>query len=119
MAQKIIHEVPAKHVLAAVLQSDAVLGQVHREIYRLLPGVSIKQLRQMLRDELLRPEVVDGSAAAEAQLLLERVRQLQAQGLTMTQTLKAVTSPTKTSEDEDEDTYQILMEDKRSAGSGG
>ena len=116
MAQKIIHEVPAKHVLAAVLQSDTVLGQVHRELYRLLPGVNIKQLRQMLRDELLRPEVVEGSAAEEAHLLLERMRQLQARGLTMTQTLKTVSTA---NEDEDEDAFQILMEDKRTAGGGG
>lgn len=119
MTQKIIHEVPAKHVLAAVLQNDSILGQVQREIYRLLPGVSIEQLRKMLRDELLRPEVIEGSQAEEAQLLLERMRQLRAQGLTMTQTLKAVTSPTKTSDDEDDDAYHIMTDDKRSAGGGG
>src|SRR5450432_1216763 len=119
MAEKIIHEVPANHLLAAVLQSDSILGQLQREIYRLLPGISIEQLRKMLHDEILRSELVDGPQAQEAHLLLERMEQLRSRGLSMTQTFKRVTSPTKDSDEDDDDAYHIMMNDKRSSGGGG
>ena len=119
MTEKVIHEVPVNHLLAAVLQSDGILGQVQREVYRLLPGVSVEQLRQMLRDEILRPEVVEGPRAEEAQLLLDRMAKLRSSGLTMTQTLQRVTSPTKSGDDEDDDAFHIMRNDKRSSGGGG
>jgi hypothetical protein len=119
MSQNPIHEVPANHVLAAVLQSDAVLGQVQREIYRLLPGISIEQLRSMLRSDLLQRGLVEGEDAQEAEALLKRMSALRARGLTETQTLKAVTGREKVAEDDEDDVYHILMQDKRSAGGGG
>ena len=119
MAEKIIHEVPANHLLAAVLQSDSILGQVQREVVRLLPGISIEQLRQILRDELLSSEFVSGPKADEAQLLLDRMKELQSRGLSMTQTLKRVTSPTKTDPEDEDDAFNIMRHDKRSSGGGG
>src|SRR5260221_838659 len=119
MSEKVIHEVPVNHLLAAVLQSDSILGQVQREVYRLLPGVSVEQLRQMLRDEILRTEVVEGPRAEEAQLLLDRMAQLRARGLTMTQTLQRVTSPTKTGDEDDDDAFHVMQNGKRSSVGGG
>src|SRR5258706_15959842 len=107
MTNKIIHEVPVNHLLAAVLQSDSILGQVQSEIYRLLPGISIDQLRQLLREEILRADMVEGPQAQEAQLLLNRMAELRSRGLTMTQTLNRVTSPTKASEDDEDDAFNI------------
>src|ERR1700674_1425404 len=106
MPQKIIHEVPAQHLLAAVLQSDNILGQVQRELYRLLPGISTAQLRQMLRDDILRHEVVEGTQAQEAEALLARIVQLRERGLTTTQTLKAVTGEAPS--DNEEDAFLIM-----------
>ena len=119
MSEKTIHEVPAIYLVAAVLQNDTVLAQVQRDIFRFLPGISIDQLRQILRDEVLRPDVVDGPEAKQAQLMLDRVKQLQSKGLSMTGALKVVTSPTKTSEDDEDDAFIILTDDKRNATSGG
>ena len=119
MTNKVVHEVPAKHLIAAVLQSDGVLGHIQREIIRLLPGISIDALRQMLREELLRPETIEGPQAQEAQLMLDRMAQLRSRGLTMTQTLNRVTSPTKTDSEDDDDAFHIMMNDKRSSGGGG
>lgn len=117
MPQKIVHEVPAQHLLAAVLQSDSILGQVQRELIRLLPGISIAQLRQMLRDEILRRDVIEGSQAQEAEALLARMVQLRERGLTTTQTLKAVTGEVPA--DNEEDAFHIMREDKRASGGGG
>ena len=117
MPQKVVHEVPSQHLLAAVLQSDNILGQVQRELYRLLPGISIAQLRQMLRVEILRSEVIEGPQAQEAEALLARIVQLRERGLSTTQTLKAVTGEAPA--DNEEDAFHIMREDKRAAGGGG
>ena len=117
MPQKIVHEVPAQHLLAAVLQSDNILGQVQRELYRLLPGISIAQLRQMLRDEILRRDLIEGPQAQEAEALLARIVQLRERGLSTTQTLKAVTGEAPS--DNEEDAFHIMREDKRASGGGG
>jgi hypothetical protein len=114
---KVIHEVPAAHLVAAVLQSDVILGQLQRELYRALPGISFEELRGLFRDEVLRKEVTTGDEAEAAQALLDRMNQLRRQGLTQTQALRAVTDPTK-AEDED-DVFRILSDDKWSGGSGG
>src|SRR5258706_1399652 len=119
MTNNVVHEVPAKHLIAAVLQSDSVLGHVQREILRLLPGISIDALRQMLREELLRPEAIEGPQAQEAQLMLDRMAQLRSRGLTMTQTLNRVPSPTKTDSEDDDDAFHIMINDKRSSGGAG
>ncbi len=119
MSARVMHEVPAPQLIAAVLQSDNVLAQVQREVVRLLPGISIDQLREILRAELLRPEALNGEQAEQAHKLLDRMAQLRSRGLSMTQTLKAVTSPTGTGEDEEEDAYNVMIEDKwKSTGSG-
>jgi len=117
MAQKIVHEVPAQHLLAAVLQSDSILGQVQRELYRLLPGVNNAQLRQMLRDEILQRDLIEGPQAQEAEALLGRMAQLRQRGLTTTQTMQAVTG--ELPGDNEEDAFHIMREDKRASGGGG
>jgi hypothetical protein len=119
MTDKVVHEVPDRHLIAAVLQSDAVLIQVQREIYRLLPGISVEELREILREGILRSDVTEGEQAEAAHELLDRMAKLRSRGLTMTQTLKRVTSPTKTDDEDDDDAFRIMKDDKRSSGSGG
>jgi hypothetical protein len=119
MTQKTVHEVPASHLLAAVLQRDSILSHIQLETFRLLPGISIEELRQMLRDELLRPEMISGEDAQEAQMMLDRINDLRKRGLTMTQTLNAVTSPIKTTDEDEDDAFQIITNDKRGSSGGG
>ncbi|HVO43361.1 MAG TPA: hypothetical protein VMT34_12090 [Aggregatilineales bacterium] len=115
---KTIHTVPATYLVAAVLQSDTILGHLQRELYRALPGITVEQLREMLQTEILRSDVVTGDIAQEAQSLQRRMEELRRKGLTMTQTLEVVTGQRSAAIDED-DVYHILREDKRYAGDGG
>jgi hypothetical protein len=119
MAQKIPHEIPAAHLIAAVLQSDAILGQLQRELYRALPGISLERLRQVLREEILRHETILGPKAEEADALLKRMEQLRAKGLSTTQALKVVTGQAPSEGDPNADVYQILLDDMRHGGEGG
>ena len=75
-SHQFLHEVPVSHLIAAVLQSDSLLGQLQREIYRAVPGVSVDQLRQILRDQILRADMINGPKANEAEALLQRAQQL-------------------------------------------
>jgi hypothetical protein len=118
MSHQSLHEVPVSHLIAAVLQSDSLLSQLQREIYRAVPGVSIEQLRQLLRDQILRADMINGPKANEAESLLQRITQLRAKGLSMTQTLKVVTGQEKAARD-DEDVYRVLIDDMRNGGEGG
>ena len=119
MSHNLPHEVPAPYLIAAVLQSDTLLGQVQRELYRALPGITIDHLRQFLREDILREEVTVGIKAEEAEALLNRVQQLRAKGLSMTQTLKVVTGQVPSDDDSSESVYQILLDDKRLGVEGG
>ncbi|MCC7449187.1 MAG: hypothetical protein IT324_17340 [Anaerolineae bacterium] len=119
MSQQIFHEVPAAHLVSAVLQSDTLLNQLQRELYRALPGITVERLRQLLRDEILQREMIEGHAASEAQALLKRMEQLKARGLSPTQTLRAVTGQASTDADNESDAFHILFDDKRYAGEGG
>ena len=119
MSQQIFHEVPAAHLVSAVLQSDTLLNQLQRELYRALPGITVERLRQLLRDEILQREMIEGHHASEAQALLKRMDQLKARGLSPTQTLNAVTGRTPVEADGESETFHILFDDKRYAGEGG
>ncbi len=119
MSQQILHEVPAAHLVSAVLQSDTLLNQLQRELYRALPGITVERLRQLLRDEILQRDMVEGHHASEAQALLKRMEQLKAKGLSATQTLRAVTGEAAVDADSDAEAYHILFDDKRYAGEGG
>lgn len=114
--QRIVHEVPAHHLIAAVLQSDWIVEQLRRELRRVLPDLTSEQLRGILRERVLQHEVIEGTGAQEAETLIKRVEQLRAAGLTMTQTVQALTDESSTDEEE---AYRILLEDKHSAGGGG
>jgi hypothetical protein len=114
-----VHEVPVAHLIAAVLQTDSILNQLQRELVRTVPGITCDQLRQILRDDLLRQDVVEGAKAQEAEAMIGRINKLRARGLSMTQTLKMVTGEAETTEAEDSEVYRILLEDMRDAGHGG
>ncbi len=109
--ERVVHEVPAPQLIAAVLQSDWILDQLKRELRRVLPDLTTEQLRQILRERVLQQDMTNGKDAQEAATLIKRVEQLRASGLTMTQTVKALT--------EEEEAYRIMLDDKRSAGGGG
>jgi len=115
--QHIVHDVPAQFLLAAVLQSDWIVEQVQRQLRRALPELTNEQIRELLRDKVLRPEMLHGKDAEDALSLIHRAEQLHASGLTMTQTIKALTDPTE--ESEEEDVYHILMDDMHQSSFGG
>lgn len=119
MSQQVLHEVPAAHLVSAVLQSDKFLNQLQRELYRALPGITVERLRQLLRDEILQREMIEGHYAHEAEALLNRMEQLKAKGLSATQTLRAVTGQMPVEADSESESFHILFDDKRYAGEGG
>jgi hypothetical protein len=119
MIRKNIHEVPAAHLIAAVLQSDALLEKMQHELIRVLPGITINELKTLLREEILRTEVIEGEDATEADAMLTRIAQLRAKGLTMTQTIKVLTGQQHSKDADEEDEYHVLMHDMRHSGEGG
>jgi hypothetical protein len=116
-APHIVHDVPAQFLLAAVLQSDWIIEQIQRQLRRALPELTAEQIRELLRDKVLRPEILRGKDAEDAQSLIHRAEQLHASGLTMTQTIKALTDDSVASEEED--VYRILMDDMHQSTFGG
>ena len=115
--QRIVHDVPAQYLLAAVLQSDTIVEQVRRQLRRALPDLSASQIRELLHEQVLRSDVQHGTEATEALTLLRRAEQLHATGLTTTQTFKVLTDPED--ESDEEDVYRILLDDMHQSGYGG
>jgi hypothetical protein len=115
--QHIVHEVPAQYLLAAVMQSDWIVEQVKHQLRRALPELTTDQIRELLREKVLRPEILHGKDAEDALALTRRAEQLRASGLTMTQTIKVLTDPSDDSEEED--VYRILMDDMHQSTFGG
>lgn len=64
----------SRFMIAAVLQSDAVLDIVRREVRRISNGVRIdaSELREMLRADLLKRDVVEGEQATTALARVKR-----------------------------------------------
>lgn len=64
----------SRFCLAAILLSDAQLKVVRRELKRLSPDIKIEieQIRQVLEQEVLKREVLEGEKAAEARKRLAR-----------------------------------------------
>jgi hypothetical protein len=116
-AHRVVHAVPAQFLLAAVLQSDWIVDQVQHELRRALPDLTTEQIRELLREKVLRPEILQGTEAEEALTLTRRAEQLRASGLTTTQTFKVLTDPSDPSEEED--VYRILLDDMHQSGFGG
>ena len=64
----------SRFTVAAVLQSEAVISVVRRELRRLSPDVRIEQseIQDVLLNEVLKREVVEGDVASEARKRLAR-----------------------------------------------
>lgn len=58
-----------KYILAAIALSDPILDVMRRELRRLTPGVKVEpeEIRQVLREEVFKREVVEGDKAEAAQ----------------------------------------------------
>jgi hypothetical protein len=69
-------QVMNKFTVAAVLQTDFILEVLRREIRRMSSGVKVEvdYLRTLLRDEVLKRDLVDGDAAKAAG---QNIRRLQ------------------------------------------
>lgn len=77
MAELLLHkQVTSKFTVAAVLQTDFVLEVLRREIRRMSSGVKVEvdYLRSLLRDEVLKRDLVDSD---EAQAATQNIKRLQ------------------------------------------
>src|SRR3954447_5264378 len=77
MAEFLLHkQVTNKFTVAAVLQTDFILEVLRREIRRMSSGVKVEveYLRSLLREEILKRDLVDGE---EAKAALQIIRRLQ------------------------------------------
>lgn len=77
MAELLLHkQVTNKFTVAAVLQTDFILEVLRREIRRMSSGVKVEvdYLRSLLRDEVLKRDLVEGD---EAKAASQNIRRLQ------------------------------------------
>jgi hypothetical protein len=77
MAEFLLHkQVTNKFTVAAVLQTDFILEVLRREIRRMSSGVKVEveYLRSLLRDEVLKRDLVEGDEAKAASQNIKRLR---------------------------------------------
>jgi hypothetical protein len=77
MAELLLHkQVTSKFTVAAVLQTDFILEVLRREIRRMSSGVKIEveYLRSVLRDEVLKRDLVDSDEAKAANQNIKRLQ---------------------------------------------
>ncbi len=115
--QMLPDDMSASHLVASVLNSNAVLALVLRELYRIVPGLTVEDLKEILRNEVLRPEMLHGALAEQADAILKRASRLQSIGLSTTEMRKVISHPA--GDDIEEDVHQILLDDKRHGGTAG
>jgi hypothetical protein len=77
MAELLLHkQVTSKFTVAAVLQTDFILEVLRREIRRMSSGVrvEVEYLRSLLRDEVLKRDLVDSDEAKAANQNIKRLQ---------------------------------------------
>jgi hypothetical protein len=77
MAELLLHkQVTSKFTVAAVLQTDFILEVLRREIRRMSSGVKVEveYLRSLLRDEVLKRDLVDSDEAKAAHQNIKRLQ---------------------------------------------
>jgi len=77
MAELLLHkQVTSKFTVAAVLQTDFILEVLRREIRRMSSGVKVEveYLRSLLRDEVLKRDLVDSDEAKAANQNIKRLQ---------------------------------------------
>lgn len=84
-----------KFCIAAVTLSEPVLDVMRRELKRLCPDVKIhnEQIQQVLLQEVLKREVVEGDKAEEAHKKISRAANRQLRSKTEKETSEAVSAP--------------------------
>jgi hypothetical protein len=77
MAELLLHkQVTSKFTVAAVLQTDFILEVLRREIRRMTSGVKVEveYLRSLLRDEVLKRDLIDSDEAKAANQNIKRLQ---------------------------------------------
>ena len=66
----------SKFNIAGILRDEPVLKEVRKELRRAFPELhpSLEQIRELIENEVLKREVVDGEKAAEALKAMRRAR---------------------------------------------
>ena len=112
-------EVADGFLIAAILESDAAVHAVQRELKLVYPELVIpsETIRQVLRSKVLRPDMLDDEQLKAAYALLASVNALSAEKRRIRQT--GMLPPLPVPHDADEHVNDTLWHDKTQAGGGG
>src|SRR5262245_1826314 len=102
------------HLVAAILQSDSMIRELQRELRLVNPNLMIpsETLRAVLRDQIIRSEILQGERAAAAQGIIAKATEKRK---TRTTGTFSVAVP----DDPDEHVGDTLRHDKTQASGGG
>jgi hypothetical protein len=111
-------EITDGYLIAAILQSDAAVRAIRRELNQVYPNllISSEAIRSVLREMILRQEVLDSEHLKTAYLMLKQVNALSSE---KRRTRTTVQLPQVSSNDEDEHVRDTLWHDKTQAIGGG
>lgn len=111
-------EVTDGFIIAAILQSDAAVHAVQRELKLAYPNLIIPSdtIRQVLRDKVMRPDILDDAQIKTAYALLAQVNALSAD---TRRARKTGMLPPLPVHEPDEHVNDTLWHDKTQAGGGG
>jgi hypothetical protein len=109
-------EITDGYLIAAILQSDAAVRAVRRELNQVFPNLLItsEAIRNVLRERIMRQEVLDSQHLQAAYATLKQVNALSAE---KRRTRSTGTLPQVPSNEDDE--KDALWHDKTQAGGGG
>jgi hypothetical protein len=111
-------EITDGYLIAAILQSDAAVRAVRRELNQVYPHLLItsEAIRTVLRDKLMRQDVLDSEHIKASYAMLKAVNAISAE---KRRTRTTGTLPVVSSNDEDEHVHDALWHDKTQATGGG
>ena len=111
-------EVKDGFLIAAIIESDAAVHAIQRELKLVYPGLVIpsQKIREILRDSVLRPEILDDDHIKAAYALLAQVNAMSAE---KRRTRGTGTLPPLPGSDAEEQVTETLWNDKTQAGGGG
>ncbi len=105
------------YLIAAILQSDAAIRAIWRELNQVHPHllISSEAIRTILREKILCDDVLDSKRLEAAYTTLKQVNALSAEK----RRTRTGPLPTLPSNDDDEHVHETLWHDKTQAGGGG
>ncbi len=111
-------EVTDGYLIAAILQSDAAVRAIRRELNQVYPNLLItsEAIRAVLRDKIMRQEVLDSEHLQAAYAMLKQVNALSAE---KRRTRSTGMLPPLPANEEDERLQDALWHDKTQATGGG